>query len=99
MSVGKTIKQLSEWSIASKVVSRDFFWDGHDWRTSSIDMVVVDCAKSSTILYVWLALLEIALCNNVLFRSWEWPQLYVEGSIKDHFLLYEAQQILWFWNW
>ena len=32
--------------------------EGHDWRTSSIDMALGDCAKSSTILSDWETLPE-----------------------------------------
>lgn len=31
-------------------LSRDFHWDGHVWRTFSIEMATGDCAKSSTML-------------------------------------------------
>ena len=64
VSTGKTIKRSLEGSIAPKAVSRAFFWEGHDWRTSSVDMVTGDCTKSSTILYVWATQLEEALRRN-----------------------------------
>lgn len=54
-STGKIIKRPSEGSTTPKSVSRYFFRDGHEWRTSNVDMVVGDYTKLSTILYVWVA--------------------------------------------
>ena len=64
VSTGKKIKRSSEGNIAPKVVIRAFFWEGHDWSTSSVNMATSDCTESSTLLYVWAALLEVALWLN-----------------------------------
>lgn len=61
VSSRKTIYQSSEGSTTPKKVSRDYFWDGHDWRNSSVNIVAGDCTKLPTILYVWEVLLEAAL--------------------------------------
>lgn len=47
-----------------KLDSRDLLWDGHVWRTSCVDMAAGDCAKSSTMLYVWATLVEASLRHN-----------------------------------
>jgi len=67
VSTRKTIRRSSKGYTTPNLVSRDFFWDGHDWRTSSIDMATSDCTKSSTILYVCVAQLEATLWHNCAF--------------------------------
>ena len=58
-STSKTINQSSEGSTAPMVDNRAFRCEGHDWRSSSVEMAVGDCAKSSTMLYEWVALPEV----------------------------------------
>lgn len=43
---------------------RDFLCEGHYWRSSSIEMAVGDCAKSSTILYEWATFPEAVFQHN-----------------------------------
>lgn len=67
VSTRKTIKRSLEGSTKPKVVSRDLFSYGHEWITSGVNMAVGDCAKSSTILYLCVARLEVALrCDGPL---------------------------------
>ena len=59
-SATKTINQSSKGSRVPMLDSRAFHFEGHDWRSSSVEMAARDCAKSSTMLYKWAALPEAA---------------------------------------
>ena len=63
-SKSKTIKRSYEGSTAPMVVSRDFHYEGNDWRSSSVEMAARDCTKSSTILYEWEAFPEEVFQRN-----------------------------------
>ena len=59
-STSNKINILSEGSTTPLVYSRPFHCEGHDWRSSSVEMAAGDCAKSLTMLYEWVALREAA---------------------------------------
>lgn len=64
LSEWKKIIWLSWGSMEPKVDNRTFRWDGNVWRTSSVDMAVGDCTKSSIMLYVWATLAKASLQPN-----------------------------------
>ena len=51
-SILKVIRWEYEGCIEQKVVNITLFWDGHVWKTSNMDMIARDYAKSSTTLYL-----------------------------------------------
>ena len=59
-STSKKINRFLEGSTVPMENSRAFHCEGHDWRSSNVEILAGDCAKSSTMLYEWAAFPEVA---------------------------------------